>query len=207
MAFGGNGEFQGDNSGGTGGGGGTVTSVSVATANGFAGTVANATTTPAITITTSINSPVLAGNGTAISAATVTGTGSTVVLSVSPALTGTPTAPTAAAGTNTTQLATTAFVTTAVLNGAPSNVVTKSANYTAVAGDIVLCTAGGGGFTVTLPAATINSQVIVKKIDGGAGTITISPAAGTIDGAGSQSITTRYQSYTLVADGTNWNII
>lgn len=34
----------------------------------------------------------------------------------SPALTGTPTAPTAAAGTNTTQLATTAFVTTAVAN-------------------------------------------------------------------------------------------
>jgi hypothetical protein len=53
----------------TGGGGGTVTSVSVATANGFAGTVANATTTPAITLTTSITG-VLKGNGTAISAAT-----------------------------------------------------------------------------------------------------------------------------------------
>lgn len=35
-------------------GSGTVTSVSVATANGFAGTVATATTTPAITITTSL---------------------------------------------------------------------------------------------------------------------------------------------------------
>lgn len=48
---------------------GTVTSVSVATANGFAGTVATATTTPAITLTTSITG-VLKGNGTAISAAT-----------------------------------------------------------------------------------------------------------------------------------------
>lgn len=66
---------------------GTVTTVSVATANGFAGTVANATTAPAITITTSINSPVLAGNGTAISAATTTGTGSTVVLQGTPTLT------------------------------------------------------------------------------------------------------------------------
>lgn len=66
---------------------GTVTTVSVATANGFAGTVANATTTPAITITTSINAPVLAGNGTAISAATTTGTGSTVVLQGTPTLT------------------------------------------------------------------------------------------------------------------------
>lgn len=47
---------------------GTVTSASVATANGFAGTVATATTTPAITITTSV-SGLLKGNGTAISAA------------------------------------------------------------------------------------------------------------------------------------------
>jgi len=51
-----------------GGGGGTVTSVSVASANGFAGTVANATSTPAITVSTSITG-VLKGNGTAISAA------------------------------------------------------------------------------------------------------------------------------------------
>ena len=48
---------------------GTVTSASVVSANGFAGTVATATTTPAITLTTSI-SGVLKGNGTAISAAT-----------------------------------------------------------------------------------------------------------------------------------------
>jgi hypothetical protein len=51
-----------------GGGSGTVTSVSVASANGFAGSVANATTTPAITVSTSITG-VLKGNGTAISAA------------------------------------------------------------------------------------------------------------------------------------------
>jgi hypothetical protein len=49
---------------------GTVTSVSVVSANGFAGTVATATSTPAITLTTSITG-VLKGNGTAISAATV----------------------------------------------------------------------------------------------------------------------------------------
>ena len=50
-------------------GSGSVTSASVVSANGFAGTVATATTTPAITITTSITG-VLKGNGTAISAAT-----------------------------------------------------------------------------------------------------------------------------------------
>lgn len=48
-----------------GGGTGTVTSVSVVTANGFAGTVATATTTPAITLTTTVTG-VLKGNGTAI---------------------------------------------------------------------------------------------------------------------------------------------
>lgn len=47
---------------------GTVTSVSVVSANGFAGSVANPSTTPAITITTTITG-VLKGNGTAVSAA------------------------------------------------------------------------------------------------------------------------------------------
>jgi hypothetical protein len=48
---------------------GTVTSASVVSANGFSGTVATATSTPAITLTTSITG-VLKGNGTALSAAT-----------------------------------------------------------------------------------------------------------------------------------------
>jgi acetylglutamate kinase len=49
-------------------GGGSVTTVSVVSANGFAGTVANASSTPAITLTTTITG-ILKGNGTAISAA------------------------------------------------------------------------------------------------------------------------------------------
>ena len=51
----------------------------------------------------------------------------------SPALTGTPTAPTAAAGTNTTQIATTAFVTTAVSKGKGSKIVTSSTPPTGLA--------------------------------------------------------------------------
>lgn len=50
-------------------GSGTVTSVSVVTANGFAGSVATATTTPVITLSTTITG-ILKGDGTAISAAT-----------------------------------------------------------------------------------------------------------------------------------------
>ena len=48
---------------------GTVSTVSVVSANGLAGTVATATSTPAITLSTSVTG-VLKGNGTAISAAT-----------------------------------------------------------------------------------------------------------------------------------------
>ena len=47
---------------------GTVSQVSVVSANGFAGTVANDTTTPAITLSTTITG-ILKGNGTAVSAA------------------------------------------------------------------------------------------------------------------------------------------
>lgn len=50
------------------GGSGTVTTISVVSANGFAGTVATPSTTPAITLSTSITG-LLKGNGTAISAA------------------------------------------------------------------------------------------------------------------------------------------
>ena len=53
-----------------GGSGGTVTEVSVETANGFAGSVADPTTTPAITLSTTVTG-VLKGDGTAISAQTV----------------------------------------------------------------------------------------------------------------------------------------
>ncbi|HEX8357711.1 MAG TPA: hypothetical protein VF610_09875, partial [Segetibacter sp.] len=51
---------------------GTVSTVSVASANGFAGTVATATTTPAITIQTTVTG-ILKGNATSVSAA-VSGT-------------------------------------------------------------------------------------------------------------------------------------
>ena len=65
----------------------------------------------AATVTTNANltGPITSvGNATAIAAQT--GTGTTFVMSVSPTFTGTPAAPTAAANTNTTQLATTAYV-------------------------------------------------------------------------------------------------
>lgn len=67
-------------SGGGSGGSGTVTTLSVATVNGFAGTVATATTTPVITLTTSVTGNVCS-NATALSACSTTGTGATVLAS------------------------------------------------------------------------------------------------------------------------------
>jgi len=55
--------------GGGGGGSGTVTSVSVVSTNGFAGSVATSTVTPAITLKTTVTG-LLLGNGTSVSAAT-----------------------------------------------------------------------------------------------------------------------------------------
>lgn len=65
---------------------GTVTSVSVVTANGLAGTVATSTTTPAITLSTTVTG-LLKGNGTAISAA-VSGTDYLATVATDATLTG-----------------------------------------------------------------------------------------------------------------------
>ena len=127
------------------GGSGTVTSVSVVSANGFAGTVATATTTPAITLSTTINSPVLAGNGTAISAATTTGTGSTVVLQ------GTPT------------------LTTPVIGAATGTSLTVTGLLASGTG-LTLEETGAGSDTITLqaPAAITASYVLTLPVDDGA---------------------------------------
>jgi len=81
------------------GGTGTVTSTGNLT---LGGTLANVNLTSQVTGTLPV-----ANGGTGVTAST--GTGNTV-LSASPTFTGTPAAPTASTGTNTTQIATTAFV-------------------------------------------------------------------------------------------------
>jgi hypothetical protein len=84
----------------SGGGSGTVTSVSVVSANGFAGTVATGTTTPAITLSTTITG-LLKGNGTSISAA-VAGTDYLTSVGISNlTATGTPSSTTYLRGDNT----------------------------------------------------------------------------------------------------------
>jgi len=138
-----------------GSGSGTVTSVSVTSANGLSGTVANATTTPAITLSTSVTG-LVKGNGTALSAATA----GTDYVAPSGAL-GTPSSGTL---TNATGLPLTTGVTglLPVANGG-----TGTATPALVAGTNVTITgswpnqtinstaSGGGSGTVTSVAATV----------------------------------------------------
>ena len=98
------------------------TTISAAVAGTDYVTPSGSITGNAATVTTNANltGPITSiGNATSI--ASQTGTGSTFVMSASPTLTGTPLAPTAIAGTNTTQIATTAFVTAAVSGGTTTN--------------------------------------------------------------------------------------
>jgi hypothetical protein len=89
------------------------------------------------------------------------------------------------------------------------NVVNKVALYTAVLCDFV---EANGTFTVTLPAAstaTNNAANVIDVKNVGAGVITVARAgADTIDGATSYTLSTQYQSVTLVANaaGNGWNI-
>jgi hypothetical protein len=91
---------------------------------------------------------VVADDSHSHSTATITGLDAALTSyapKASPALTGTPTAPTAAVGTNTTQLATTAFVNSEIANDAPTKTgggasgtwginITGNANYATTAG-------------------------------------------------------------------------
>ena len=83
----------------------------------------------------------------------------------SPTFTGTPAAPTASAGTNTTQLATTAFVATAVANlvdGAPGAIDTLNELAAALGDDSDFAT------TITNSIAAVQSDVDQNEVDGDA---------------------------------------
>ncbi len=68
----------------------------------------------------------------------------------------------------------------------------------------------GAPTALTLPASpTSGCEIIVKDAKGDAFTnnITVSSAAGTIDGLTSFILTQNYQSFTFIYNGTEWNVI
>lgn len=83
----------------------------------------------------------------------------------------------------------------------------KTANYTAVADDAVFCNTTGGGFSITLPAASANSGavIIVKKTSLDSNVLTLAPTGGDlIEDAASQTFLP-LQTFQLVSDGvSNW---
>lgn len=133
-----------------------------------------------------------------------TGSGS-LVFSASPTLTGTPAAPTATAGTNTTQIATTQFVQSAVAG----NYLTKTANYTASAGDRILTNTSGGSFTITLPSSpTAGDTVVVYDITNWeTNNLTIARNGSTIEGVADDFILDLGQiKVDFVYSGSTWQV-
>jgi len=186
--------------------GGTVTSVSVVSANGFAGTVATGTTTPAITLTTTITG-ILKGNGTAISAA-VSGTDYAPATSGTSILYGNGAGgfSNVTVGTGLTFATGTLSTSGTVTTTAP---VTKTANFSVASTDTWLINnKTGSTCTVTLPSPSANtgrvlyfinyqnqslvsaSSNVVSRAGGAAGTAILDNVAGNWA--------------TLVSDGTSW---
>jgi hypothetical protein len=87
-------------------------------------------------------------------------------------------------------------------------VVNTSIGVTAAAGQYIFANTGGGGFTVTLPAASANTglSITVKKVSTDGNTVTIGrTGSDLIDGQTSQAFTAPYTSVTFVSDGSsNW---
>jgi hypothetical protein len=174
-------------------------------ANGLAGTVATSTTTPAITLSTTITG-LLKGNGTAISAAT-SGT------DYAPATSGTSILYGNGSGgfSNVTVGSGLSFSagTLAATTSAPSAPVTQTANFTVAATDVWLINnKSGSTCTVTLPTASTNSGRVlyfqnyqVQALVSASSNVV--PLAG---GAAGTSIllASSGDSATLVSDGTNW---
>lgn len=226
---------------GGGGGSGTVGSVAVTAANGISGTVSNATTTPAITLSLGAITPTsISATGT-VTGSNLSGTntgdqnlGGLLVKSsnlsdltnpsaartnlgfgnvdntsdaskpistaqqtalnlkansVSPSFTGTPSAPTAAVGTNTTQIATTAFVLAnagsgAIPDGDKGDIIVSNsgATFTVDAGTITTAKLGGD-ITAAGKALLDDASATAQRTTLGLGTL--ATQSGTFSGTSS----------------------
>jgi hypothetical protein len=92
-----------------------------------------------------------------------------------------------------------------------TRVVTAAGAVTVGATDdvVIVNKTVGAATTVNLPAGVTKRRYIIKdgKGDAAANNITITPAAGTIDGAATLVINTNYGRATIIYNGTQWNQI
>lgn len=156
------------------------------------------------------------------------GSGTTIALTANPAFTGVPTAPTASAGTNTTQIATTAFVVgtafSAALPGQTGNAgkfvttdgTTASWSYVPLASGVsgILPVANGGTGASSLTANNVllgNGTSAVQEVAPGAvgnilqsdGTTWVSTTPGPSGATLSNDTTTNATRYPIFADATS----
>jgi hypothetical protein len=135
-----------------------------------------------------------------LTAADVTGAGG--ALSASPVFTGTPTAPTATAGTNNTQLATTAFVAAAISSGVAgvasfngrTGVVSLIANDLSAVGGALLASPAFTGVPIapTATAGTNSTQLATTAFVGAAIAAAASTATPTMNGTASAGVATSW---------------
>ncbi|MFM6928156.1 MAG: beta strand repeat-containing protein, partial [Bdellovibrio sp.] len=182
------------------GAGGTVSTVSVATANGLAGSVATATTTPVITLSTNVTGMVK-GNGTALSAATA---GTDYSAGTSALATGLLKSTTT---TGALSIAGSADITSA-LGYTPVNKAgdTMSASLTHAASTGDVYTAGSGGNTVTVqgPTGAIGTSYVLRlptSVAGSNGQVLTSDTAGNLTWTTPSTTATAYSGILPVANG------
>jgi hypothetical protein len=88
--------------------------------------------------------------------------------------------------------------------------VSKTTTYTATTSDdTILCSASGGAWTLSLPAAASSAGKIftIKKTDSSTNAITIDGSGSeTIDGALTKLLVRQYQWYEITCDGSAWYI-
>lgn len=87
-------------------------------------------------------------------------------------------------------------------------IVSKTTTYTATQeDDIILCSASGGAWTLTLPAAAASKGKVYRiiKTDSSANAVTVDGnGAETIDGATTTALNAQYNSLTITCDGSAW---
>ncbi|MGB4759249.1 MAG: hypothetical protein WBP26_04260 [Candidatus Saccharimonadales bacterium] len=88
--------------------------------------------------------------------------------------------------------------------GSLTDTTVRTANYTAVNLDNVLCNASGGLFTVTLPAPTAGRLVRVTKVDTSVNAVLVAPPSGAIDGSPTASVNVSGSGRNFFADGSAW---
>jgi hypothetical protein len=173
--------------------GSNVVEVVTALATGTIIPVANGGTGASTASITSFN------NITGYTASGATGTtSSNLVFAASPTLTGTPLAPTAAPGTSTTQIATTAFVQNVA--GALGTMSSQNANAVAITGGAINGTTIGATTPSTGAFTTLNASAVTTL--GETTTVSATAATGTIN----YDIITQSVLYYTTSASANWTV-